>query len=171
MEFHEVFLDIIVTQERRSSESSNITAECAVMWPQNNKAAQPWTHTLSPTPKTIQTRYYLVYLLNMATTETSSGNDHSNHIWEMAALSRTLSALDEWYHTWQRDCGSPACRKCWGVGARSAGSTKGIFVCSKVGEMEEKMLSNSNSCKDKRKLLKGEVGRPGKKQFPEQARF
>lgn len=122
-----------------SLESSSVMAGYAVTWPRNSKkTSQPWSHTLSPVSQTIQTRYYLVYLLNMITTETSSGNDHSNRIWEMAVDSKTLSARDEWYHTWQRDCSRLACGKCQGVAAHLRRNTKDIFVCSRMGEIVKK---------------------------------
>lgn len=51
----------------------------------------------------------------MTTTETSSGNNHSNHIWEMAVDSETLSTLDEWYHTWQSGCSCLTYTECQGI--------------------------------------------------------
>lgn len=94
---------------RRSGWFQKVATQRAVMWPRNNKTAQPWSHTPQPIPTATQTRYYLTYLLNMTTTETLSGNDPSNHVWKMALDSKTLSAPDEWYHTWQRDCSRLAC--------------------------------------------------------------
>lgn len=117
------------------------------MWLQNNKKiAQPWSHSLSPVPQTIQTRNYPVYLLNMTTTETSSGNDHSNHIWEMAVDSKTLSVLDEWYHTWQRDCSRLSCGEYQGVAAHLRRSTK-ASLCAAEWERLCRWCWNTNSCK------------------------